>query len=91
MLKVVGVGAVEVWRYSVALGQRIWCPERQKSTGTEVGGGGGGRYGGASVFIMKGEWEGFVRFENILFTKVDNVCRQIDVCLPFMGLGVGGV
>ena len=51
---------------------------------------GGERYGGASVFILNGGWECY-NFENTLFIKVDNVCRQIDVYLPFAGLGVGGV
>ena len=84
------VGIVSgVRRCSVALDQRIWRPERLRSTGTELGGGVGDC--GASVFVMRGRWECFVHFKNILFTKVDDICRQIDVCLPLTELGVGGV
>ena len=85
MLKVVGIGVAGVWKYGVALDQRIWCPERLRLTGTEVG---GGRYCGASVFVVKSGQECFVYFENILFTKVDSVCRQVNVGLPLTGLSV---
>ena len=85
MLKVVGIGVAGGWKYGVALDRRIWCPERLRSTGTEVG---GGRYGGAIHFIMTSWWECFVNFENILFTKIDSVCRQDNVGLSLTGLSV---
>ena len=86
MLKVVGIGVAGVWKYGVALDQRIYCPERLRLTGTE--GGGGRRYCGASVFVMKSGLECFIHFENILFMKVDSVCRQVNVGLPLTGLSV---
>ena len=39
MLKVVGIGVAGGWKYGVAQHRRIWCPERLRSTGTEVRGG----------------------------------------------------
>ena len=51
----VGTGVAGVQKYGVALDRRIWCPERLRSTDTELGGGGGRL---VCECICSGDWVG---------------------------------